>query len=149
MNREIKFRGKRLDKEGWIMGDLLRLRGHSYIFPDPAPEGIDKYEVDPATVGQYAGLHDKEGKEIFEGDILVLVAERAEQVFISAGWEAIDPRFRSIIAMAYNIGECAFGFCRPSEAMDAYPDIGALAIYNRCRIIGNIHDNKELIKWDK
>lgn len=144
--REIKFRGKRIDNGKWISGYLFAQGGKAYIITDLTPVGFIKHEVDPATVGQYAGLHDKEGKEIFEGDILVLVAERAEQVFLSAGWEAIDPRFCSIIAMSYNIGECAFGFCRPSEAMDANPDIGALAIHNRCRIIGNIHDNPELLK---
>lgn len=69
--REIKFRGKRLDNGEWIEGDLLRMNGHWFIFPDPAPEGIDKYEVDPATVGEFTGLKDKNGKEIYEGGPLV------------------------------------------------------------------------------
>ena len=43
--REIKFRGKRLDNGEWIEGDLLRMLDHWFIFPDPAPEGIDKYEI--------------------------------------------------------------------------------------------------------
>ena len=43
--REIKFRGKRLDNGEWIEGDLLRVLVHWCIFPDPAPEGIDKYEL--------------------------------------------------------------------------------------------------------
>lgn len=68
--REIKFRGKRLDNGEWIEGDLLRMLDHWFIFPDPAPEGIDKYAVDPATVGQYTGLKDKNGKEIYEGDVI-------------------------------------------------------------------------------
>ena len=69
--REIKFRGKRLDNGEWIEGDLLRMNDHWFIFPDPAPEGIDKYEVDPATVGQYTGLKDEHGKEIYEGGYCV------------------------------------------------------------------------------
>ena len=43
--REIKVRGKRLDNGEWIEGDLLRMLDHWFIFPDPAPEGIDKYEL--------------------------------------------------------------------------------------------------------
>lgn len=65
--RETKFRGKCLDNGEWIEGDLLRMNGHWFIFPDPAPKGIDKYEVDPATVGEFTGLKDKNGTDVWEG----------------------------------------------------------------------------------
>lgn len=75
MNRTIKFRGKRLDNGEWVYGDLEYNRAkniariHTY---DEDGEYLIQHSVDPATVGQFTGLLDKNGKEIYEGDILLL-----------------------------------------------------------------------------
>lgn len=67
MNREIKFRGIRLDNGEWIYGDLNHLVDGVYISND---NGCNMAQVYPDTVGQYTGLKDKNGKEIYEDDIL-------------------------------------------------------------------------------
>lgn len=66
MSREIKFRGLRTDGKGWVYGDLLCNWTTPIILSDA--DG-NEYSIIPSSVGQYTGLKDKNGKEIYEGDI--------------------------------------------------------------------------------
>lgn len=130
--KEIKFRGKRLNNGEWIEGDLLRMNGHWFIFPDPAPEGIDKYAVDPKTVGQYTGLKDKNGKEIYEGDVIRSPLSedktRPHRIF-------------------YHTGNAAFMGALVDRKELCYLRLDQDWIYKfEKEIIGNIHDHKYLLK---
>ena len=66
MNREIKFRGKRIDTGEWVYGYLA---DENYI-NDINTVDLSSVEVDPDTVGQYTGLEARNWKEIYEGDIV-------------------------------------------------------------------------------
>jgi uncharacterized phage protein (TIGR01671 family) len=75
MNREIKFRGLRTDGKGWVYGYYVyRPDGKHLIYWQPFDEASQNtyHEVLPETVGQFTGLLDKNGKEIFEGDVVII-----------------------------------------------------------------------------
>lgn len=122
--REIKFRGQRLDNGEWIEGDLLRMCGRTFIFPDLAPEGFDHYEIDEATVGQYTTKCDRLQCEVYEDDI-------------------VRDELGSIGVVIFIEGAFAVDFGEGIELQEL--NTGVLEV---CEIIGNIHDNPELLKTE-
>ena len=124
--RTIKFRGKSILYDEWLYGDLV----HS---ADNKRFGIlvndkysyDKCEVVPDTVGQFIGLYDCNGKEIYEGDILDFNGLTVEVRFVRGAF--------AFLVNGY-LDDELYGDCRT--------DLFA-------KVIGNIHDNPELLKGGK
>ena len=125
--RAIEFRGKRYSNGQWVYGDLCRHKDGTCTICGKADDF--GYEVNPETVGQFTGLHDKNGKEIYEGDIIRTYGNNFT-------YEVI-----------YNEKSAAFIGKLNSRVF------GLLDLYESdtvCRgIIGNIHDNPELLKRGK
>ena len=122
--REILFRGKRTDNGDWHEGeDIMRntIRGKVCL----AKIGEDWISVDPKTVGQYTGLLDKNGKKIFEGDIVKIPL-----------YEGCQERVTAVVA--WDILCAVFYLHGKRVNTDFYHYFG-----NDCEIIGNIHDNPE------
>ena len=120
--REIKFRGWNGKNKKWIYGYYFVNRGEHFISPDEVVNPLVSYEdflVDKDSVGQYTGVKDKNGKEVYDGDIVssgattgVVMYDCEQAGFVVQKEKTIELRFYSLLGI---------------------------------EVIGNVHDNPELL----
>jgi uncharacterized phage protein (TIGR01671 family) len=161
--REIKFRGKRIDNGEWVYGgSIIKFfnKGTTeYYMPainmkcicehDEADniisfENCIFYKVIPETIGQYTGLKDKNGKEIYEGDIIQLINEDLEEIKVICEFGTAKRQiFDNLVEIT------GFYFKRLDDDRKTFPIINNylgkhdLELFE---VIGNIHDNPELLE---
>ncbi|OMF38792.1 hypothetical protein BK133_00900 [Paenibacillus sp. FSL H8-0548] len=158
--REIKFRGKRIDNGEWLYGDLVHnneqvLISPNFTEPYEYPEDFD-CNVLPRTVGQYTGLKNRAGVELYEGDIVVpngscggisvqpyamLRKHATGEMFIIShlpcGWA---------LRHASAFGKSSFDI--PNSIIQGWKIIESYTLWNhqgQMDVIGNIHDNADLL----
>ena len=136
MQREIKFRGKRIDSGEWVYGSLVGIDDTAVIVDhrdfcwNPLTDvnsfwfDMENNEVDTNTLGQYTGLKDKNGIEIYEEDVVCLGdIKRRTGVIVRSDTKP---------AFVLEVNDTAFDLYYRNQ--------------HRYEVIGNIHDNPELIK---
>lgn len=132
--REILFRGRRVDNGDWVFGYFVfneETQTYSIL-----TKSNEQFMVDPETVGQYTGLIDEEGTEIYEGDIA-----EGEHATYSISWDGGKGQYKAKIISTKSVltKNCSFPLWQYVEGD------------GKCRfkVIGNIHTHPHLLKGEQ
>ena len=142
--REILFRGKRTINGDWLYGDFVHgnerksLRDSIFVY-DSETQSFNDYEINPSTLGQYTGLTDKNGKRIFEGDILH-ISKIANGL---GGYYQPPLDYPVNVVVKWDLCAWMWETLCEDKRYISFPDAWC---HYECEVIGNIHDNPELVE---
>lgn len=155
MNREILFRAKKVDGGEWVEGYIVKKYGTYFLYDINNSDTCkqNNYLIDEDTICQYTGLTDKNGKKIWENDILMCHGNQDDLV------KAVFGEFRVIDIITEQAVDTAIGWhyeVVPTDAISrcepfCYPMPLNHQYVKRCemKVIGNIYDNPELLGGTK
>lgn len=145
MKREIKFRGFNEVRNQWMFGYLFKYpNGRTIIYESDS----SCCGVLPSTVGQFTGLKDGTGKEIYEGDILRLTIPDGTIRHFVVEWASEDRILRPLYDFVPDGNPIRIsGWCFNWNGYRLYPTvIDGVPDNEVMEVVGNIHDNPELLK---
>lgn len=144
--REILFRGRSIQTRTWYEGELINTKGDiSPYVPMIWVTGLDDHsdgmliDVDPDTVGQYTGLTDKNGKRIFEWDVLRI----AKKMDGMGTYYFPEIEYPVTVVVKWDMCAWLWETIAKDKRYISFPDAWC---HFECEVIGNIYDNPELME---
>lgn len=141
--RTIKYRGWNQKNQRWLYGFYLQNRGAHFVCPDEFATGKtwEDYEINPRTLGEFTELHDKDGREIYEDDLLEMtLPDGSRRVF----WVRHRQQSRMLAALDGFEHDrnpvLIVGWCFSWEGHDLYPSIiNGVPDNKRMKVVGTVH----------
>lgn len=146
MNREIAFRGKQVDNGEWVYGSLVSLADKYLVAVPTETNNFTTYvsfKVDPSTIGQFTELYDRNGKEIYEGDIINLINEDGDSINVVCEFGTAR---RKIFQNVVDITGFYFKLSDGSKTFPIVCNYLGEHDLDLFEVIGNIYENPELLE---
>jgi uncharacterized phage protein (TIGR01671 family) len=139
--REIKYRGKSIETGEWIYGYYVCTHDRHRIIYEDYEGCYCEEEVDPETVGQYTGLKDRNGTEIYEGDILLVTSE----IYTNFGKIPTGKFSKEYYEVIWKDDGWGYKVLRSDHTIEGTEIKGLKVTTKYAKVIGNIFQDGDLL----